>query len=96
VREGSDPDIFWNALGGKTEYPRQKELKQHVEDPHLFTLTCADGMQNTLSNFIHSRDDVLCLGSELLQVLIAVKFFLMVGFGSYAAWLNFVAGDFKV
>ncbi|KAH8499054.1 hypothetical protein H0E87_017821 [Populus deltoides] len=96
VREGSEPDIFWNALGGKTEYPRQKELKQHVEDPHLFTLTCADGMQNTLSNFIHSRDDVLCLGSELLQVLIAVKFFLMVGFGSYAAWLNFVAGDFKV
>ncbi|XP_011032128.1 PREDICTED: villin-1-like isoform X1 [Populus euphratica] len=96
VREGSEPDIFWNALGGKTEYPRQKELKQHVEDPHLFTLTCADGMQNTLSNFIHSRDDVLCLGSELLQVLIAVKFFLMVGIGSYAAWLNFVAGDFKV
>nr|XP_034896606.1 villin-1 isoform X1 [Populus alba] len=96
VREGSEPDIFWNALGGKTEYPRQKELKQHVEDPHLFTLTCVDGMQNTLSNFIHSRDDVLCLGSELLQVLIAVKFFLMVGIGSYAAWLNFVAGDFKV
>ncbi|KAJ6345291.1 hypothetical protein OIU78_008044 [Salix suchowensis] len=96
VREGSEPDIFWNALGGKTEYPRQKELKQHVEDPRLFTLTCADGMQNTLSNFIHSKDDMLCPGFELLQVLIAVKFFLMVVIGSYAAWLDFVAGNFKV
>ncbi|CAK7331256.1 unnamed protein product [Dovyalis caffra] len=44
VREGSEPDIFWNALGGKTEYPRQKEIKQHVEDPHLFTSTCTDGV----------------------------------------------------
>ncbi|KAJ6716039.1 VILLIN-1 [Salix koriyanagi] len=72
VREGSEPDIFWNALGGKTEYPRQKELKQHVEDPRLFTLTCADG-------------------ANCCQI-----FFLMVVIGSYAAWLDFVAGNFKV
>lgn len=69
MREGSETDIFWNALGGKTEYPREKEIKQHVEDPHLFTSTGTDGNQNTfLLNVMLSKDDVLCLGSELSQV----------------------------
>ncbi|XP_011032129.1 PREDICTED: villin-1-like isoform X2 [Populus euphratica] len=58
VREGSEPDIFWNALGGKTEYPRQKELKQHVEDPHLFTLTCADGDFKVKEIYNFAQDDL--------------------------------------
>ncbi|KAL6965544.1 Gelsolin y domain [Sarracenia purpurea var. burkii] len=37
VREGNEPDIFWNALGGKGEYPREKEINRFTEDPHLFT-----------------------------------------------------------
>lgn len=55
VREGSEPDIFWNALGGKTEYPREKEIRRHIEDPHLFTFTFIDGRQNTLSFKFHSQ-----------------------------------------
>lgn len=47
VREGSEHDIFWNALGGKAEYPREKELKGYVEDPHLFALNISEGRQNT-------------------------------------------------
>lgn len=58
VREGSEPDIFWNALGGKTEYPRQKELKQHVEDPHLFTLTWADGDFKVKEIYNFAQDDL--------------------------------------
>uniref|UniRef100_A0A6N2L645 HP domain-containing protein n=1 Tax=Salix viminalis TaxID=40686 RepID=A0A6N2L645_SALVM len=58
VREGSEPDIFWNALGGKTEYPRQKELKQHVEDPRLFTLTCADGNFKVKEIYNFAQDDL--------------------------------------
>uniref|UniRef100_A0A2P2K8N7 Gelsolin-like domain-containing protein n=2 Tax=Rhizophora mucronata TaxID=61149 RepID=A0A2P2K8N7_RHIMU len=49
VREGSEPDSFWTALGGKVEYPREKPIKRHIEDPHLFTVTPTAGGQNTLS-----------------------------------------------
>ncbi|GAV87830.1 hypothetical protein CFOL_v3_31256 [Cephalotus follicularis] len=37
VREGSEPDSFWNALGGKAEYSRNKRIKGHREDPNLFS-----------------------------------------------------------
>jgi villin 1 len=47
VREGSEPDIFWNALGGKAEYPREKEMKGYIEDPHLFALNTNEGRKNT-------------------------------------------------
>ncbi|XP_030537534.1 villin-1 isoform X2 [Rhodamnia argentea] len=43
IREGSEPDIFWQALGGKTEYPREKKVKQYVEGPHLFAVTLIEG-----------------------------------------------------
>lgn len=36
VREGNEPDAFWNALGGKSEYSREKEIKTYTEDPQLF------------------------------------------------------------
>ncbi|XP_076946933.1 villin-1-like [Bidens hawaiensis] len=39
VREGSEPDVFWDALGGKTEYSKEKEIKRFIEDPHLFVCT---------------------------------------------------------
>ncbi|RDY13488.1 Villin-1, partial [Mucuna pruriens] len=38
VREGNEPDIFWDALGGKAEYPKGKEIQGFIEDPHLFAL----------------------------------------------------------
>ena len=43
VREGSEPDVFWEALGGKTEYPKEKEIKRFIEDPHLFVCTYTEG-----------------------------------------------------
>ncbi|CAN0910703.1 VLN1 [Linum grandiflorum] len=39
VREGSEPDDFWNALGGKADYPKGKTISRHTEDPHLFKVT---------------------------------------------------------
>ncbi|MBA0836122.1 hypothetical protein Goarm_008359, partial [Gossypium armourianum] len=45
VREGSEPDSFWSSLGGKTEYPIEKEMKKFIEDPHLFKFTCTEGKQ---------------------------------------------------
>lgn len=42
VREGSEPDDFWNALGGKAEYPREKEIIGFMEDPRLFVCIFAE------------------------------------------------------
>ncbi|TKY47143.1 Calmodulin-binding receptor cytoplasmic kinase 1 [Spatholobus suberectus] len=38
VREGNEPDIFWDALWGKAKYPRGKEIQGFIDDPHLFAL----------------------------------------------------------
>ncbi|KAK4606121.1 hypothetical protein RGQ29_000401 [Quercus rubra] len=58
VREGSEPDIFWNALGGKAEYPKAKEMKQCVEDPHLFTLNTTEGDFKVKEIYNFSQDDL--------------------------------------
>ncbi|KAI9073613.1 hypothetical protein K1719_044425 [Acacia pycnantha] len=43
VREGNEPDDFWDILGGKAEYPRAKEIQKYAEDPHLFVLNISGG-----------------------------------------------------
>lgn len=43
VREGCEPDNFWNVLGGKAEYPKAKEIKGYTEEPHLFILNVSEG-----------------------------------------------------
>ncbi|KAA8549393.1 hypothetical protein F0562_001077 [Nyssa sinensis] len=58
LREGSEPDVFWSALGGKVEYPREKEIKVNVEDPHLFTCTFTDGDFKVKEIFNFSQDDL--------------------------------------
>ncbi|XP_050237868.1 villin-1 [Mercurialis annua] len=58
VREGSEPDIFWEALGGKTEYPKEKELKQHIEDPHLFTLMVTNDDFKFKEIYSFTQDDL--------------------------------------
>lgn len=48
VREGSEPEHLWNALGGKGEYPREKEIARFTEDPHLFTCVSTEGKEYIL------------------------------------------------
>lgn len=43
MREGNEPDDFWDTLGGKAEYPGAKEIKKYAEDPHLFVLNISGG-----------------------------------------------------
>jgi len=47
VREGNEPDVFWEALGGKAEYPKGKEIQGFIDDPHLFALKITKGKKNT-------------------------------------------------
>lgn len=58
VREGSEPDVFWKALGGKAEHPREREIKAYVEDPHLFTCTFTDGDLKVKEIFNFTQDDL--------------------------------------
>ncbi|GJV50106.1 villin-1 isoform X1 [Tanacetum coccineum] len=63
VREGSEPDVFWDALGGKTEYPKEKEIKRFVEDPHLFVCTYTEGH----SSVVKSKQAALSIGLAFLK-----------------------------
>ncbi|RWR78783.1 villin-1 isoform X1 [Cinnamomum micranthum f. kanehirae] len=58
VREGSEPDLFWDAIGGKAEYPREKEIKEYDEDPHLFTCTFMEGDFKVKEVFNYTQDDL--------------------------------------
>ncbi|KAL3530874.1 hypothetical protein ACH5RR_010196 [Cinchona calisaya] len=58
VREGSEPDSFWNALGGKAEHSREKKIKEFTEDPHLFVLTSLGGDFKAKEIFNFSQDDL--------------------------------------
>ncbi|XP_042492503.1 villin-1 isoform X2 [Macadamia integrifolia] len=58
VREGNEPDDFWNVLGGKVEYPRVKETKRYEEDPHLFTCTSTEGDFKVKEIYNFNQDDL--------------------------------------
>ncbi|EEF36749.1 villin-1 [Ricinus communis] len=58
VREGSEPDIFWEELGGKTEYPKGKAIKQHIEDPYLFAFMFTDDDFKVKEIYSFTQDDL--------------------------------------
>ena len=43
VREGSEPDAFWEALGGRGEYPSMAPGEAPPRDPRLFSASTATG-----------------------------------------------------
>ncbi|KAG7949492.1 hypothetical protein I3843_13G065300 [Carya illinoinensis] len=58
VREGTEPDTFWNALGGKAEYPREKDMKGYTEDPHLFVVNVSEDEFKVKEIYNFSQDDL--------------------------------------
>ncbi|KHN35261.1 Villin-1 [Glycine soja] len=52
MREGNEPDIFWDALGGKAKYPKGKEIQGFIDDPHLFALKIMRGKACLIDGFI--------------------------------------------
>jgi hypothetical protein len=66
IREGNETDTFWNLLGGKSEYPKEKEMRKQIEEPHLFTCSCSSGNGKYLSiSFYHLT---LLFSSALVQL----------------------------
>ncbi|XP_038901594.1 villin-1 isoform X1 [Benincasa hispida] len=58
VREGSEPDLFWEILGGKSEYQKGKEVKGPIEDPHLFVLNISEGDFKVKEIYNFTQDDL--------------------------------------
>lgn len=42
-KEGTETELFWSLLGGKSEYPSQKIGRESENDPHLFSCTFFKG-----------------------------------------------------
>ena len=66
VGEGGEPDDFWEALGGKAEYPKLREGEPEPADPRLFQCSNATGAftMDEIINFAQDDlvdDDVMLL-----------------------------------
>ncbi|KAL5164531.1 Villin-1 [Glycine soja] len=59
VREGNEPDIFWDALSGKAEYPKGKEIQGFIDDPHLFALKITREIYNYTQDDLITEDVLL-------------------------------------
>ncbi|KAK7289772.1 hypothetical protein RIF29_03698 [Crotalaria pallida] len=59
VREGNEPDNFWDALGGKAEYPKGKEIQGFIDDPHLFALKIKGGDFKVKEIYNYTQDDLV-------------------------------------
>ncbi|PNY10731.1 villin-1-like protein [Trifolium pratense] len=59
VREGNEPDIFWDVLGGKSEYPKEKEIQGFTDDPHLFALKITRGDFKVKEIYNYTQDDLI-------------------------------------
>ncbi|CAN8285439.1 unnamed protein product [Cochlearia groenlandica] len=68
VREGNEPDLFWDLLGGKEEYPKEKETRRQIEEAHLFTCSFSSVFQvKEIYNFVQddlTTEDVLLLDCQ--------------------------------
>ncbi|KAL6897749.1 hypothetical protein ACP4OV_006708 [Aristida adscensionis] len=58
VREGSEPDRFWKALGGRSEYSKDKRIKGWPADPCLYTCSFEQGLLKVKEVFSFCQDDL--------------------------------------
>lgn len=59
VEEESEPEEFWNALGGKTEYAHDKDIGDLPHDPRLFQMTCNVGFFRVEEVFGYDQSDLV-------------------------------------
>jgi len=59
VAEGSEPESFWEALGGKAEYAQAKEVAEGQRDPRLFQCSNVTGSFKLTEQFNFVQDDLI-------------------------------------
>eukprot|EP00250_Pteridium_aquilinum_P017294 c23553_g2_i2 orf=330-3245(+) len=59
LKEGSESDQFWEALGGKKVHPSHQEPKESAKDPHLFSCSIAKGQLQATEVFNFTQSDLL-------------------------------------
>ncbi|XP_024003732.1 villin-1 [Eutrema salsugineum] len=69
MREGNEPDTFWDFLGGKAEYPKEKEMRKQIEEPRLLTCSWSSDVLKVkeIYNFVQddlTTEDVLLLDCQ--------------------------------
>ena len=58
-KEGAETEQFWELLGGKTEYPSQKIVREAENDPHLFSCHFSEGNLKVKEIHNFSQDDLM-------------------------------------
>lgn len=58
-KEGAEYDQFWELLGGKSEYQRQKIGRVAERDPHLFSCFFSNGDLKLIEIFNFTQDDLM-------------------------------------
>ncbi|KAK4792114.1 hypothetical protein SAY86_022549 [Trapa natans] len=58
-REGAESDYFWEVLGGKSEYPSHKIVRDSEGDPHLFFCTFSRGNLKVTEIYNFTQDDLM-------------------------------------
>ncbi|KDP35406.1 hypothetical protein JCGZ_10390 [Jatropha curcas] len=58
-KEGSESEQFWNLLGGKSEYPSQKIVREAESDPHLFSCIFSKGNLKVSEIYNFTQDDLM-------------------------------------
>lgn len=69
VREGNEPDHFWNVIGPKLEYPKQRDIPRYSEDPHLFSCIFKEGNIKLKEIFNFCQEDLNSEGVAVLDCL---------------------------
>ncbi|EES17736.2 hypothetical protein BDA96_09G051200 [Sorghum bicolor] len=67
VREGSEPDHFWIALGGRSEYSKEKRVKGWPADPHLYACRFEQGLLKVKEVFSFCQDDLATEATLILD-----------------------------
>ncbi|KAJ7546195.1 hypothetical protein O6H91_08G029400 [Diphasiastrum complanatum] len=77
LKEGSEPSSFWSALGGKSEYPSQREAKEAEKDPRLFVCTSMTDTLEVIEVFNYTQDDLV--GDDVLILCTYGEVFIWIG-----------------
>ncbi|XP_071725410.1 villin-4-like isoform X2 [Rutidosis leptorrhynchoides] len=58
-KEDSESELFWEIIGGKSEYPSQKIARDAESDPHLFSCTFIQGDLKVTEIYNFNQDDLM-------------------------------------